>query len=64
MYKQIQILIVLLYPHENGMVVKGGSSQPPEPHVDPPLFQKHSLENRVLGIRLPMRNAGLQSNIF
>ena len=32
--------------------------------VDPPLFQMPSWENRVLGNALPMRNAGLQSNMF
>ena len=65
MYKQMQILIFLLYPYENEkkLSLQCGVSKPKFP-VDPPLFQMPSWENRVLGNALPMRNAGLQSNMF
>ena len=32
--------------------------------VDPPPFRMPSWENRVLGNALPLRNTGLQSNMF
>ena len=43
--------------------LKGWLERPPEPPVDPPLFQALSWENCVQGNALPMRNGGLQSNM-